>query len=431
MVMSEVQEAMARTEIGEERQNALQLAQLQFEAAADHLGLSESLRSIMRSFARVIEVAVSVRRDSGQIETFQGYRVQHSDARGPFKGGIRYHPYVTIDTVKALAMWMTWKCALVNIPFGGAKGGVVCDPSQMSQSEIERITRRYTSMIQPNIGPDRDIPAPDVNTNAQVMSWILDTYSENIGHRALGCVTGKPVALGGTLGREGATSQGLSDIITLAVKHLKMDLKDLRIVIQGFGNVGSNLAVICHRLGCRVIGVSDVYGAIVNREGLDVPALMRHVAEAGRVCGFPGAEEIERDDLLEIECEVLAPCALGGAINRMNAERINTRILVEGANGPTTTVGDAILREKGVFVLPDILANAGGVTVSYFEWVQGLQSFFWTEAEVNDRLRTIMEAAFSETVQTAAKGKLSLRTAAHVIGVRRVADALMRLGLYP
>jgi glutamate dehydrogenase (NAD(P)+) len=429
--MSEVQETMARTETGEERQNALQLAQLQFEAAADHLGLSESLRSIMRSFTRVIEVAVSVRRDSGLIETFQGYRVQHSDARGPFKGGIRYHPYVTLDTVEALAMWMTWKCALVNIPFGGAKGGVVCDPSKMSQSEIEHVTRRYTSMIQPNIGPDRDIPAPDVNTNAQVMSWILDTYSENIGHRALGCVTGKPVGLGGTLGREGATSQGLSQTIAFAAKHLKMELEGLRVVIQGFGNVGSNLAVILHRLGCQVIGVSDVDGAIVNRSGLDVPALMKHVAETGHVSGFRESEEIERDDLLEIECDVLAPCALGGAINRMNADRIKTRIVAEGANGPTTTVADAIFQEKGVFVIPDILANAGGVTVSYFEWVQGLQSFFWTETEVNDRLRRIMVAAFNETVQTAEADSLSLRTAAHVIGVRRVADALIQLGLYP
>lgn len=412
-------------------QSPLDLAMRLFESAADRLKLSENLREMLRTFTRILEVAVPIRMDSGAIRTFTGYRVQHSDARGPFKGGIRYHPEVTMDEVKALAMWMTWKCALVNIPFGGAKGGVVCDPRAMSPTEIERLTRRFTSSIQPIIGPDQDIPAPDVNTNPQVMSWILDTYSMNTGRRALGCVTGKPITVGGTLGRLGATSMGLAETIAAAAKTLGMPLHEARIVIQGFGNVGSNLAAILHERGCRVIGVSDVNCALVNRSRLDVPALMRHVRETGTIQGFPEAEEVDREALLEIECDVLAPCALGSAINRTNADRVRTRILAEGANGPTTTIADRILREKGVFILPDILANAGGVTVSYFEWVQGIQSFFWTEEEVNSRLKGIMRTAYLETFAMAEREKIDMRSAAHMIGVRRVADAIETLGLYP
>jgi glutamate dehydrogenase (NAD(P)+) len=429
--LSETVTASIQTESGAERQNPLQLALLQFENAADILNLAENLRATLRGFMRVLEVSVPIRMDTGAIRSFTGYRVQHNDARGPFKGGLRFHPLVTLDTIRALAMWMTWKCALANIPFGGAKGGIVCDPSTMSRGEVERLTRRYTSMIQPIIGPEQDVPAPDVGTDEQVMAWVLDTYSQNVGHRALGVVTGKPVRVGGTLGRRDATSQGCVDVISAATKHLGIQLAGLRVAIQGFGNVGANLAALLHARGCRVIAVSDVAGAVQNALGLDVPALLRHVELTGSVRGFREAEEIPRDDLMEVECDILAPCALGGAINRRNAERVKTRILAEGANGPTTTVADKILRDKGVFILPDILCNAGGVTVSYFEWVQGLQSFFWAEEEVKERLQRVMHSSFAQVMDAAQRHGVDNRTAAFILGVGRVAEAMSTLGLYP
>jgi glutamate dehydrogenase (NAD(P)+) len=330
-----------------------------------------------------------------------------------------------------MAMIMTWKCSLVNIPFGGAKGGVVCDPGKHSKPELERLTRRFTSMIQPLIGPDRDIPAPDVGTDAQIMAWILDTYSQNIGRRTLSVVTGKPVTVGGTLGRAGATGQGLADVIDMTTKKLGMPHEKTRAVIQGFGNVGTHLAVNLHQRGYPVIAVSDVSGGIVKSDGLDIPALLVHVDKTNSVSGFQGADAIDREDVLEVECEILAPCALGGAVNRKNAERVKTKILAEGANGPTTSIADDILRAKGVFILPDILANAGGVIVSYFEWVQGLYSFFWSEEEVNRRLNIILDGAFKEVMALAEERKIDNRTAALMLGVGRVAEAHRTLGLYP
>lgn len=410
----------------------LDLAFQQFEIAADRLGLEESVRAQIRSFSRHLEVSVPIRMDNGSIQTFQGYRVQHNNARGPFKGGIRFHPTaVSLDKLQALAMSMTWKCALVNIPFGGAKGGVCCDPSLLSPSELERVTRRYTSMIQPIIGHETDIPAPDVGTNENVMSWILDTYSQNIGRRTLGVVTGKPIHVGGTLGRMAATARGCANAISYAAEYLGLPLQDARVVIQGFGNVGGNLADILHVRGCRVIGVSDECGAIFNAKGLDVPRLLSYVSQSNTPVGFPGAESVERDELLELPCDVLAPCALGGAIHEENAERISTKILAEGANGPTTLLADSILRDKGVFILPDILANAGGVIVSYFEWVQGLQSFFWNEDKIKQRLNQVTKQTFQHMLKIVEKHKVDNRTACHMIGVDRVAEATTTLGLYP
>jgi glutamate dehydrogenase (NAD(P)+) len=413
------------------RQNPWDLAQLQFRHVAERLGMSDSTREVLGDTDRILEVAVPVRMDSGRVQMFKGFRVQHNDTRGPYKGGIRYHPWVSVDMIKALAMWMTWKCAVVNIPFGGAKGGVICNPAEMSHEEIERLTRRFTSAIQAAIGPDRDIPAPDVNTNAQVMAWILDTYSQNTGHRALGCVTGKPINLGGTLGREYATSQGLAFVVQEAAKSIGMNLEGARIVIQGFGNVGSHLARIFDAMGARVIGVSDVKGAVMNRARLDLRALLDYVAGTGTVVGFPEAESIDRDAVMEIECDILCPCALGSALHSGNADRIKTRMIAEGANGPTTSEADETLQDKGILVLPDILANAGGVTVSYFEWVQGLMSFFWTEEEINQRLRQVMVTAYREVYERAEREHTDLRTAALETGIERVADAIEKLGLYP
>jgi glutamate dehydrogenase/leucine dehydrogenase len=410
----------------------LNLARQQFEIAADHLCLEESVRCQIRCFSRYLEVSLPVRMDDGTIRTFQGFRVQHNNARGPFKGGIRFHATaVALETLQALAMFMTWKCALVNIPFGGAKGGIRCNPDDLSLAELERLTRRYTSAIQPIIGHEKDIPAPDVGTNEQIMSWILDTYSQNVGRRTLGVVTGKPINVGGTLGRTSATARGCANAIGYAAAHLGMSLQNARVVIQGFGNVGSNLAKILHSEGCRIIGVSDARGAVLNERGLDIPNLCNHVAQAKTPVGFSEADPIERDQLLEVDCEVLAPCALGGAIHAENVERVSTKILAEGANGPTTLRADSILRDKGVFILPDILANSGGVIVSYFEWVQGLQSFFWTEDQIKERLNQVTRQTFHHMLDVVKKYDVDNRTACHMIGVNRVADATTTLGLYP
>jgi glutamate dehydrogenase (NAD(P)+) len=358
------------------------IAQEQFDLAADQMHLEEDLRGVLRVPKRELTVHFPVRLDNGSVKSFTGYRVQHNLARGPGKGGIRYHPGVTLDEVRALAMWMTWKCAVVGIPFGGAKGGVVVDPTQMSMRELEGLTRRFATEISPLIGADGDIPAPDVNTNAQVMAWLMDTISMHHGHLESAITTGKPIGLGGSLGRADATGRGLSYTVAKAAQFLGLDLRDAPTVVQGFGNVGSYSALNLHQLGCRIIAVSDMYGGIYNPNGLDPQELIRHLRKTKTVTDFPGAERVTNAELLELGCEILVPAALEEQITETNAPRIKPRILAEGANGPTTPEADQILHENGVFVIPDILANAGGVTVSYFEWVQDLQSFFWDEDEI-------------------------------------------------
>jgi glutamate dehydrogenase (NAD(P)+) len=361
--------------------------------------------------------------------------VQHNITRGPAKGGIRFHPAVNIDEVRALAMWMTWKCALVNIPFGGAKGGVVVDPKPLSQAELERLTRRYAAEISVIIGPERDIPAPDVNTNPQVMAWIMDTISMNRGYTIPAVVTGKPIGIGGSLGRTDATGRGVSIVAREAAKHVGLRLDKAAVVIQGFGNVGSVSAEMLAGMGCRVIAVSDVTGGYYSRQGLDIGAMLQHVRNSPNrsLAGYEqgGMERTTNAELLELPCDILIPAALENQVTGLNADRIKTRLLIEAANGPTTPEADKILYDKGVFVVPDILANAGGVTVSYFEWVQGLQEFFWSEEEINERLVRIMSRSFANTLELALKERISMRLAAYLVSVKRVADATVMRGIYP
>jgi glutamate dehydrogenase (NAD(P)+) len=411
--------------------NPFEIAVKQFQIAAEHLGLDPGLRKILSAPKRALIVAVPVRMDDGRIEVFEGYRVQHSVARGPAKGGVRYHPAVTLDEVKALASWMTWKCAVVNIPFGGGKGGVICDPSTMSPGEIERLSRRYFSEIIQIVGPEQDIPAPDVNTNPQVMAWFMDTYSMTRGYTALGVVTGKPLSIGGSQGRNEATARGVLFTTVEAMKRLEMSMAGATVAIQGFGNVGGNSAKLFHEAGAKVIAVSDVHGAIYNPNGIDVPKLFEYVARERRVTGFSGAEAIDAGALLELKCDVLIPAALENQITLRNVERIQARIVAEAANGPTTPDADLVLRERGIFNIPDILCNAGGVTVSYFEWVQGLYSFFWDEAMVNSQLEKVMVRAFADVYDTAQKYKVDMRTGANILAVGRVAEASTTRGLFP
>ena len=378
-----------------------------------------------------VEVSVPVQMDDGSVRVFEGHRVIHNMTRGPAKGGIRYHPDVTLDEVKALAMWMTWKCALMGLPFGGAKGGVVCDPKSLSAGELERMTRRYTSEIINEIGPEKDIPAPDVGTNAQVMAWIFDTYSMNVGHSVLGVVTGKPLSLGGSVGRDEATARGSLYCIRTALQKQGSRLHDTRVAIQGFGNVGSNLARLLSVEGVGVIAVSDSKGGIHNPYGIDVPAAIAYKREHDTLAGFAGADMITNDELIELDCDVLAPCALEQVITHDNAARLKARMVCEGANGPTTPAADEILEDRGILVLPDVLANAGGVVVSYFEWVQGLQEYFWKEYEVNAKLNDIVVRAFEETWSTAERYTTSMRVAAYGLAVQRVAEATTIRGLYP
>ncbi len=414
-----------------EKKNQYEIAQEQFDLAADAMGLEENLRCILRVPKRELTVHFPVRMDDGTVKSFTGYRVQHNLTRGPGKGGIRYHQDVTLDEVRALAMWMTWKAAVVNIPFGGAKGGVVVDPTKLSLSELEHLTRRYATEISPLIGSDGDIPAPDVNTNAQVMAWLMDTISMHRGHLESAITTGKPIALGGSLGRADATGRGVSMVTARAAKFLGLDLNDAPTVVQGFGNVGSYSALLLHELGCRIIAVSDVFGGICNTKGLDIRALMRYVKETGSVVKFPGTEPISNQDLLELKCDILVPAALEEQITADNAPRVRARIISEGANGPTTPEADKILHANNVFVIPDILANAGGVTVSYFEWVQDLQSFFWDESEINNRLQRVMDAAFDAVNSKAQAMKIPLRIAANIVAIERVAEATRLRGIYP
>ena len=413
------------------KENPYEVARAQLRRVADVIGLDESLVRVLERCKKAVVVSIPTRMDDGKMEVFEGYRVQHSLARGPSKGGIRYHPDVTLDEVRALAMWMTWKCALTGIPFGGAKGGIACDPKSMSKGELERMTRRFASEIVNEIGPATDIPAPDVNTNGETMAWLFDTYSMNKGHPVLGVVTGKPLDIGGSLGREEATSRGAFFTVRETLKKLDRSFDGLTSVVQGFGNVGSYLAVFLHEHGAKVIGISDSAIALHNEKGIDIPAAFAWKRERGTLRGFTGAEEIGAEELLELECDVLAPCALEQVITGENADRIKASIICEGANGPVTPEADEILEEKGVLVLPDILANAGGVVVSYFEWVQGLQEYFWKEDEVNARLYDIVSRAFRETWEVQETRRVPMRMAAYGVAVQRVAEATVTRGLYP
>jgi len=376
--------------------------------------------------------------DNGEVHVFEGYRVQHNLERGPAKGGIRYHPNVTLDEVKALAMWMTWKCAVVGIPYGGAKGGVICDPTKMSLYEIEKLTRRYTSEISIIISPEKDIPAPDVNTNPQVMAWIMDTYSMNIGYSAPGVVTGKPIDIGGSEGRLTATGRGAMFVIEEALKYLKMSPKNCTVAVQGFGNVGSATAKFLHELGCKIVGVTDVSGGIFNKKGINIPHLLDYISKNPKknIAGYDEGDfecdpKKANNELLAMEVDILAPCALENQITEQNVGKIKAKIIAEGANGPTTPAADKVLYEKGVFVLPDVLANAGGVTVSYFEWVQDLQSHFWRLEDIDEELKRIMTKSFKDVVEIAEREKCDMRLAAYILAVSRVARAVKLRGVFP
>jgi len=403
----------------------------QLDEAADVLDLDPGVHDILRNPKRTLTVSVPIRRDDGIVHVFTGYRVHHNTSRGPSKGGIRYHPGVNMDEVKALAMWMTWKCAIVGIPYGGAKGGVVVDPKELSSGELERLTRRYAAEILPMIGPDRDIPAPDVGTDAQIMAWIMDTYSMNVGHSVPGVVTGKPVSVGGSQGRADATSRGVMYVTAATLKSRGMAVESTRVAIQGYGKVGGPAVRFLEELGCIVVAVSDVNGGVYNSRGLSAQELAEHRAEKGTVAGFPGGEAITNDELLALDCDVLIPAALEGVLTAENADSVRAEVIIEAANGPTTPEADRIFEERGVLVVPDILANSGGVTVSYFEWVQDLQAYFWDEDEVNDKLRTIMEQAYVDVLGVAEEKKVRMRTAATILGVSRVAEAHTTRGLFP
>jgi glutamate dehydrogenase/leucine dehydrogenase len=411
--------------------SAYESAMENFDLAADALGLDENTRNMIKSPERILEVSLPVRMDDGHIRRFDGYRVQHSTARGPAKGGIRYHPGVTLDEVKALATWMTWKCAVVNIPFGGGKGGVTCNPKEMSQNELERMTRRYASAILPLIGPEQDIPAPDVYTNSQVMAWIMDTYSMTKGFPIPGVVTGKPISLGGSLGRNEATGRGVFFTIQSAGEHLRIPIKGSKVVVQGFGNAGSVAAHLLDSNQAYVIAASDSRGCVYNSEGLDIPKLMLHKEKTGSVVGMANTETISPEELLSLECDILVPAALENVIDGSNAGKVKTKIVAEAANGPVTPEADAILEENGVFVIPDILCNAGGVTVSYFEWVQDESHLFWEAQDVYNRLERVMKSSFAEVLRIHLDRKVSMRTAANMLGISRVAEATRLRGLYP
>lgn len=409
----------------------LAMAVRQLERAAKLSGIDEGLLKLLKTPKRVLTVSIPVKMDDGRLEVFTGYRVQHSLARGPAKGGIRYHPGVTLDEVTALAMWMTWKCAVMNLPFGGAKGGVVCDPKRLSRRELEQLTRRYTAEISVIIGPDRDIPAPDVYTNPQVMAWIMDTYSMQQGRPVPAVVTGKPLEIGGSLGREQATGRGCAICVEEAARRVGMDLRGARVAVQGFGNVGRYAALSLEEMGARVVAVGDSQVTVRQDSGLSVKDLVAYKQQHGTLRGFPGAESGPPEGVLEVPCEVLVPAALEGAITERNAGRIRARVVAEGANGPVTPEADAILAERGVTVIPDILANAGGVTVSYFEWIQGLQEFFWPEEQVNRELARRMRQSFQDVWETARRHGTDLRTGAMVLAVSRVAEAIRVRGIYP
>ncbi len=407
-----------------------EMAIQQFNVAADRLGVDRNVAARLRRPDRAMIVSVPTRMDDGRVHVFTGYRVQHNDVLGPFKGGIRYHPSVGLGEVSALAMWMTWKCSLVGLPLGGAKGGIACDPAQLSRSEMQSMTRRFTAEIINIIGPDVDVPAPDMGTNEQVMAWVMDTYSQHKGHAVPEIVTGKPVAIGGTLGRREATGRGVVYTIIEAAKHLGIDLAQCTAAVQGFGNVGSVAAKELAAVGVKIIGVSDRTGGFVDPKGLPIDKLLEVANKNHSLENCPYGDRITNEELLELKCDLLVPAAMEMQITEKNAPRLQCRILAEGANGPTTPAADAILRDKGVFVLPDILANAGGVVVSYFEWVQDLQNFFWNESEVNNKLREILVKAFQEVLAMSQKHSVDMRLAALMIGIDRVTRAMLWRGLY-
>ena len=444
-----------------EETNPFKIAQQQIDIVANYLNLKKGIHEFLRWPQRELRVNFPVKMDNGEIKTYTGFRVQHNNSRGPCKGGIRYHPDVTLDEVRALATWMTWKCAVVNIPYGGAKGGVICNPKEMSLGELERLTRRFASEISIIIGPEKDIPAPDVYTNAQTMAWIMDTYSMNKGYSVPGVITGKPISIGGSLGRREATARGCMFTIREALKQMdykvippeKWKVKSSEddsendcdgdegngyridkatVSIQGFGNAGSIAADLLNHKGAKIIAVSDSKGGVINKDGIDVDKLIAHKNTNGSVKGFEGAdEECGTKDVLEIECDVLIPAALENQITEENVDNIKTKIIGEAANGPTTPQADKTLFEKNIFMIPDVLANAGGVTVSYFEWVQGLQQFFWSERDVNVKLRDIMVKAFGDVYKMSQKHQVDMRTGAYMVAVQRVADAMMTRGIFP
>ncbi|MGH9374637.1 MAG: Glu/Leu/Phe/Val family dehydrogenase [Terriglobia bacterium] len=401
-----------------------------FDVAAKKLNLDDGLYKYMRSPGREIIVRIPVEMDHGPLDVFEGYRVQHSIARGPSKGGVRYSPNVTLDEIRGLAAEMTWKCAVVNIPFGGAKGGVVCDPEKLSRGELERITRRYTAEILGYIGPERDVPAPDMGTDEQIMAWMMDTYSMHVRHTVTASVTGKPLDLGGSRGRREATGRGCMIVCDQALKRFGWSRESTRVIIQGFGNVGSQAARLMHQAGYKIIGVADVHGGVFNSSGLDIHRLLTHSEKTKALKDFPGGEPIGSSEILEQDCEVLLPAATESVITSHNATRLKARLLVEGANSPTTPPADEILFDRGVFVIPDILANAGGVTVSYFEWVQDRQGYFWSETDVNERLKHIQVAAFDDVVRYGEKHKVNNRIAAYMLAIDRVAFSLKHRGIY-
>ena len=405
-------------------------ADTRFHQAADRLGLDPGLRKVLSSPSREMTVYIPVVLDDGRIEVFTGYRVQHSVVRGPAKGGIRYAPDVHLDEVRALAAWMTWKCAVVNIPYGGGKGGVVCDPSILSQGELERITRRYTAELVDFIGPEIDIPAPDINTNEQIMAWIMDTYSMHRRHPTTAVVTGKPLSLGGSRGRTEATGRGCLFVTQEALKQLGIEPSRTRIVIQGFGNVGGMAARLMAEAGFKIVCIIEWDAAVYNPHGLDIPKLMQHRRETGSIAGFAEAEDLDREEALFQECEVLVPAAKENVITSQNAHRIRARVICEGANGPTTAAADPVLAANRVFVIPDILANAGGVTVSYFEWVQDRMGYFWSESDINRRLQEIMVNSFADVTEVARRHQVDNRTAAYMVALERVAHAIQLRGLY-
>ena len=414
-----------------EAPNIWDVAQAQFDAAAEQLDLDPGLRRVLRVPQRELTVNFPVTMDDGHVEVFTGFRIQHNVSRGPAKGGIRYHQDVTRDEVRALSMWMTWKCAVVNIPYGGGKGGVIVDPKKLSMRELEGLTRRFTTEISPLIGPDRDIPAPDVNTNAQVMAWMMDTFSMHRGYTIPGVVTGKPIAIGGSLGRNEATARGAVFTLNQASKALDIPLSGARVAIQGYGNAGSIAAELLAAEGSVIVAVSDSSGGISNPKGLDPQRVSAWKREHGTVVGFPGADGVSNTEILVLDCDILVPAALENQITEHNASSIKARIVAEAANGPTTPEADQILYDRGVFVIPDILCNAGGVTVSYFEWVQDMQSFFWTESRINESLHEIMDRAFEDVHHMSERHSVHMRTAAYMVAVARVAEATTLRGLYP
>ncbi len=413
------------------RLNPWEMAQAQFTAAADRLKLRDDLRAILSEPKRELIVHFPVRMDDGSLRMFTGFRVQHNINRGPAKGGIRYDVNVTLDEVKALAMWMTWKCAVVNIPFGGAKGGVICNPKDLSAAELERLTRRYATEISLLIGPHSDIPAPDVNTNPQIMAWIMDTYSMHLGYTVPAVVTGKPLAIGGSEGRMDATATGVAAMVELAAAEATLDLNGERVAVQGFGNAGSIAAKLLHKRGCRIVAVSDTQGGIYDERGLDPDKVSRHKQEHSTVVGYANAQPVSVAGVLEVPCYILIPAATENQITSENAARIQAQLIAEAANGPTTPAADRILFERGVRVIPDILANAAGVTVSYFEWVQDLQSFFWTSEEIADKLSHVMTRAYREVHAVAESERCDLRMAASMLAIQRVAEATQQRGVYP